>query len=713
MCVYSAVDGYVNDFHIAHYGSFALKGPGLIMVEATAVHPDARGTPQDLGLWNDSHIPGHQRLVDIIKAQGVTPGLQLTHGGRKSSMSPPFKGDYILTEAEKGWPDHVNGPSENPYAAHYPKPHMMTVQDIKATIQDFVDATIRADKAGVEVLELHGAHGCLISAFYSGNANKRTDEYGGSFENRIRFCLELVKAVRAVWPVSKPFWIRLSCTDYANPEPMGENRDGWDIYQTIRLSKELKKLGVDVIDCSSGGIISGVKYPAVPMYQVQFAEAVKREAGIATAAVGLIVEGEDAEEILQQNKADYILVGREFLRNSAFVLVAAQALNVDINWPQQYAWAVKKAPQQENSTATNGTILQLLNDTTTSPALRFAQFLQSSPDYQPIIDLLSDVSSNITLFVPFDQVYYEATGEQPPASPTDPNNNTTDGNTTNPTTTSSYGEPTSVTPSSSPLVSILPFFSSTPINSPTPQTTPLFSIPNMVNYYIPRPLNIRKANWESVTTNAACVDQFSYADIIRYHLVNGSFALTNRTMVLDSLLVNTTINKWGSGSPLIVQQGSNLTVGTGLGNDAHILSNRTIQASNGVIYVIDKILVPPVSSADTLKILPNATFFSWFLSRSSFNATLDTNNNMTFFVPTNDALVNIDFTVLNNETIDNFVKSHIVPGVYYTTNLTDQPVTVNSLAGTNFTLTNPDPSNNQTATGNTHLCFFFFLCQFK
>ena len=193
----------------------------------------------------------------------------------------------------------------------------------------------------------------MISTFLSGSSNKRTDEYGGSFENRSRFVLEVVAAVRKVWQ-DKPLWVRISCTEYSNPEPMGENANGWDIFQSIRLAKEFKKLGVDIVDCSSGGIVQGVKYPrGVPMYQVQFADAIKKQADIATAAVGLIVEGEDAESILQDGKADFILAGREFLRDSAFVLVAAQALNVAINWPQQYSWAVKSRRNTSKVAATN------------------------------------------------------------------------------------------------------------------------------------------------------------------------------------------------------------------------------------------------------------------------------------------------------------------------------------------------------------------------
>ncbi|GAN09187.1 conserved hypothetical protein [Mucor ambiguus] len=352
MCMYAADDGHFNDFHIMHYGSLAIKGPGLIIIEASGVVPEGRITPQCGGLWKDSQIEGLKRVVGAIKSQGSTPGLQIAHAGRKASMSPPFKGDYVEGKSNHGWPKNVYAPSAIPFAEHYPEPIEMTKEDIKRTVQAFADAAVRADKAGIEVLEIHAAHGYLISTFLSGSSNKRTDEYGGSFENRSKFALEVVAAVRKVWH-SKPLWVRISCTEYSNPEPMGENADGWDIFQAIELAKEFKKLGVDVVDCSSGGIVQGVEYPrGIPMYQVQFAEAIKKEASIATAAVGLIVEGEDAESILQDEKADFILAGREFLRDSAFVLVAAQALNVAINWPQQYSWAVKSR-RNTSKAATN------------------------------------------------------------------------------------------------------------------------------------------------------------------------------------------------------------------------------------------------------------------------------------------------------------------------------------------------------------------------
>ncbi|KAI7890629.1 uncharacterized protein EV154DRAFT_511042 [Mucor mucedo] len=349
MCMYSAVDGHLNDFHVSHYGSLALKGPGLIIIEATGVAPEGRITPQCAGIWSDAHIPDIQRVVQVIKSQGSVPGMQIAHAGRKASMAPPFKGDYIESDADGGWLKDVVGASEIPFAPHYPTPRAMTKEEIKKTVQDFADAAVRADKAGIELLEIHSAHGYLLGSFLSGNSNNRTDEYGGSFENRTRFAREVVQAVRAVWPQNKPFWVRISCTDYTNPEPMGLDPNGWDIQQSIQLAKEFKKLGVDTVDCSSGGNMKGVKYPAIPMYQVQFAEAIRREADISTAAVGLIVEGNDAEKILAQDKADFILVGREFLRDSAFVLAAAQSLNIDITWPNQYSWAVKKARRQNTN----------------------------------------------------------------------------------------------------------------------------------------------------------------------------------------------------------------------------------------------------------------------------------------------------------------------------------------------------------------------------
>ncbi|KAG2236913.1 hypothetical protein BDF21DRAFT_489959 [Thamnidium elegans] len=349
MCMYSSVDGTFNNLHLSHYGSFALKGAGLIIIEATGVVPEGRITPQCAGLWNDEQMESLKQVVQVIKSQGTIPGIQIGHAGRKSSMSPPFKGDYLESEQDGGWPNNIVGPTEEPFAEHYGKPQAITKEQIKDVVQAFADAAVRADKAGIEVLEIHGAHGYLISSFLSGNSNKRTDEYGGSFENRTRFPLEVIQAVRDVWPSYKPFWVRISCAEYVNPEPMGLDPNGWDIQQSVQFAKELKKLGVDLVDSSSGGNIKDVKYPISSMYQVQFAETIRCEANIATAAVGLIMEGEDAERILEKEQADFILVGREFLRDSAFVLASAQALNVNINWPKQYSWAVNKARRHNTS----------------------------------------------------------------------------------------------------------------------------------------------------------------------------------------------------------------------------------------------------------------------------------------------------------------------------------------------------------------------------
>ncbi|KAF7722739.1 hypothetical protein EC973_002723 [Apophysomyces ossiformis] len=343
MCMYSSVDGQLNDFHLVHYGSYALRGAGLIILEATAVEPQGRITPQDSGLWSESQIEPLKRVVDFIKSQGSVPGLQIAHAGRKASMAPPFVGDYLAEEKDGGWPEDVRGPSDLAFDDHYAKPKALTKAQIKDIVRKFADAAKRADQAGIEVLEIHSAHG-----FLSGNTNKRTDEYGGSLENRLRFPLEVAKAVREAWPENKPLWVRFSSTDYKNPDPMGHDEDGWDIYQAIEYAKELKKIGVDVIDCSSGGNLPRVKYPAVPMYQVQFADAVKREVQIQTGAVGLILDGEDAENILKEDKADYILIGRSFLSNSEWAIAAGQELGGVIRWPKQYSWAVNKARRNKD-----------------------------------------------------------------------------------------------------------------------------------------------------------------------------------------------------------------------------------------------------------------------------------------------------------------------------------------------------------------------------
>ncbi|KAJ8654671.1 hypothetical protein O0I10_009722 [Lichtheimia ornata] len=336
MCMYSSHDGAMNDFHLAHYFSFALRGAGLIIMEATAVEPQGRISPHDSGLWKDEQIAPLKRVVDAIKSQGAVAGLQIAHAGRKASMGSPFAGYRLVPESEEGWANDIWGPSELPFDEKHGKPHELSKEQLKVLVQKWADTAVRADKAGIEVLEIHSAHGYLMHNFLSGNSNKRTDEYGGSLENRMRFPLEIVRAVRAVWPEHKPLWVRFSSSDFKDVDHFAHDKDGWDVYQAIEYAKELKKIGVDVIDCSSGGNVSRVKYPTAPHFQVPFAEAVKRDADIPTGAVGLITDPREAEKVLQENKADYILLAREFLRDANWTMRAARELGVHVKWSGQY-----------------------------------------------------------------------------------------------------------------------------------------------------------------------------------------------------------------------------------------------------------------------------------------------------------------------------------------------------------------------------------------
>ncbi|GAN08696.1 conserved hypothetical protein [Mucor ambiguus] len=341
MCMYSAIDGFMNDFHVSHYGSFALRGPGMIIIEATAVEDRGRISPNDLGLWKDEQIPQLKRVVDVIKSQGVVPSIQLAHAGRKANMGSGWcnGGYHNVYEQDGGWPNNVVGPSDNAFDQHHADVHALTVPELQAITQKWVDAAVRADEAGIEVLEIHSAHGYLLHNFLSGNSNKRTDQYGGSLENRLRFPLEVVQAVRNVWPSEKPLWVRFSATDFKNVETLGSDVDGWDVDQAIEYAKALKEIGVDVIDVSSGGNLPNINYPAKPLYQVPLANAVKHGAKIATGAVGIITEPKDAESILEKDQADYILVGREHLRNPAWTQRAAHELAVNVQWTNQYARA--------------------------------------------------------------------------------------------------------------------------------------------------------------------------------------------------------------------------------------------------------------------------------------------------------------------------------------------------------------------------------------
>jgi 2,4-dienoyl-CoA reductase-like NADH-dependent reductase (Old Yellow Enzyme family) len=332
MCEYSAADGVANDWHLVHLGSRAVGGAGLVIVEATAVVPEGRITPGDLGLWSDSQIEPLARINRFMKQHGAVPGIQIAHAGRKASASRPWDGGDHLADAAGGWTPVA--PSAIAFGDGLDKvPHALTVGEIKAVQASFVAAAKRSLAAGFEWLELHAAHGYLAHEFLSPLTNQRTDEYGGSFENRIRFLLETTRAVRAVWPDKLPLTVRLSCTDWVE--------GGWDVPQSVELSRRLKAEGVDLIDCSSGGIVPHVKIPLKPGYQVPFAEQVRREAKIATAAVGLIAEPKLADDIVRSGQADVVLLARQFLRDPYWPVHAARVLGHPeaVPPPSQYARA--------------------------------------------------------------------------------------------------------------------------------------------------------------------------------------------------------------------------------------------------------------------------------------------------------------------------------------------------------------------------------------
>jgi 2,4-dienoyl-CoA reductase-like NADH-dependent reductase (Old Yellow Enzyme family) len=331
MCQYSCVDGFADDWHLVHLCSRAVGGAGLVMMEATAVTADGRITYGDHGLWKDEHTPMLSRITAFIKAQGAVPGIQIAHAGRKASCKKPWddKGAAIAPDREHGW--QVVAPSALPFNEGDPVPHALSINEIAAITQAFVDTAKRALKAGFEVLELHAAHGYLIHEFLSPLANRRSDNYGGSFENRIRFALEVTDAVRAVWPQQLPLFMRISASDW--------KEGGWTEADSARLAGMVKDKGVDLMDCSSGGIVPHVKIPNTPGYQVPFAETVRREAGILTGAVGLITEARQADDIIRSGKADIVLVAREFLRDPYWPLHAAHELGVEVKAPVQYGRA--------------------------------------------------------------------------------------------------------------------------------------------------------------------------------------------------------------------------------------------------------------------------------------------------------------------------------------------------------------------------------------
>jgi len=325
MCQYSAEDGYSNDWHAVHYGTRAAGGTGLIIVEATAVWPEGRITPGDLGVWSDDHIPGLRRITEFITGQGSVPGIQIAHAGRKASCAIPWEGGKQLDLKNGGW--ETVAPSAVPFSPGERAPGMADRICIERIIDGFRNAAARALKAGFVVAEIHSAHGYLLQEFLSPLSNKRTDEYGGSFENRTRLLLEVVKAIRSVWPEEYPLFVRISSTEWTE--------GGWTPEESVRLAPLLKEAGADLIDCSSAGNVYNAKVPVGSGYQVPFAEGV-RKTGILTGAVGMITGAAQAEEIIASGTADLILMGRELLRNPYFALQAARTLGDDVSWPQQY-----------------------------------------------------------------------------------------------------------------------------------------------------------------------------------------------------------------------------------------------------------------------------------------------------------------------------------------------------------------------------------------
>lgn len=320
MCQYSAKDGFANDWHLVHYGSRAVGGVGLVLVEATAVTPEGRITPYDLGLWKDEQISELQRITNFIHSQGAIAGIQIAHAGRKASHDSPANGGKQLSMKEGGW--QMVAPSSIPFAPTDFLPLELDKAGIKNIIEEFKSAAFRAKHAGFKLIEIHGAHGYLIHEFLSPLTNTRTDEYGGSFENRTRLLLEIITAVKTVWPDDLPLFVRLSATDWAE--------GGWNLDDTIKLAKILHTVGVDLIDCSSGGNIIDQKIQIGPGYQVPFSEAI-RKTGILTAAVGMITSTEQTQSILAEEKADMVFLARELLRNPYFTLKTEEA-----NWPVQY-----------------------------------------------------------------------------------------------------------------------------------------------------------------------------------------------------------------------------------------------------------------------------------------------------------------------------------------------------------------------------------------
>jgi 2,4-dienoyl-CoA reductase-like NADH-dependent reductase (Old Yellow Enzyme family) len=326
MCQYSSDDGMPTDWHLVHLGSRAVGGAAMVCVEATAVSPEGRISPADSGIWSDQHSEAFKRITAFIREQGSVPAVQLAHAGRKASTDRPWAGGRPVDASRGGWTPIA--PSAVEFAPGYPAPREMMTTDIDAVVGQFSAAAKRALTAGFEVVEIHMAHGYLLHEFLSPLSNHRTDEYGGSLSNRMKLPLRVAGAVREIWPKHWPVFVRISATDWVE--------GGWDLKQSIELAKGLAAIGIDLVDCSSGGTSRDAKVPNEPGYQVPFAEAIRREAKIATGAVGLITEARQAEEIIAGGKADAVLLAREMLRDPYWPLHAARELGADVPWPKQY-----------------------------------------------------------------------------------------------------------------------------------------------------------------------------------------------------------------------------------------------------------------------------------------------------------------------------------------------------------------------------------------
>jgi 2,4-dienoyl-CoA reductase-like NADH-dependent reductase (Old Yellow Enzyme family) len=326
MCEYSSKDGFANDWHLVHLGSRAVGGAGLVFTEATAVTPEGRISADDLGIWSDAQIEFLRRIVDFIKGQGCVPGMQLAHAGRKGSTQVPWVGSSKLSREEGAWVPVA--PSALAYSDKYPFPDALSKEGIRGIVEAFANGARRALEAGFQIIEIHAAHGYLLHEFLSPLSNVRTDEYGGSFENRTRLTREVVTAIRKQWPERLPLFIRISATDW--------KEGGWDIEQSVELVKQLAPLGVDLVDCSSAGLVPDQKIVAGPGFQVPFSERIRRDTGILTGTVGLIETKEQVADILAKGQADLVFMAREFLRDPYWPLRAARELKQTMSWPNQY-----------------------------------------------------------------------------------------------------------------------------------------------------------------------------------------------------------------------------------------------------------------------------------------------------------------------------------------------------------------------------------------